>query len=333
MDPAHSRRFLSSKSARLGVLVLAGSLGICSAFIACQHVGKTDYVARGLPVPATGDRHLDELFVRLRVVQLSLNESERFYLDVLTALSVRLDSLQLAERGVFGDASVPADGSIITRFGTSAEPDIAGIAAFIHTRSDALRATGRVLQVELDTTAAEQILANPLDDRGTCGVVTSGRGVSECLAQLRAVVLVRVTETAAQTQAEVDEAEGSSTEEQEPESENSGTSAVTAVTISTPLVDAASDALASLLALRLRMVATGSRALALRDAFAAIPTASRAHYTTSTNTQIDAAMSFLQDATTRADLQARVVGATADSLADGLHRGSRALAPTAPIVH
>ncbi len=304
----------------VALMLLASGAVVAS----CDHTHTTNFVARGRAVPPTGNRALDELFARVRILQLSLNESERFYLDTMTTLSVELDRVQMSERESLGDAGV-RDAATLARFGTSSEPDLAGLANFVHSRSDLLRTQGRVLQLEMDTSSAEQLLASPNDPSGTCGVVTSVRGVRDCLTQLRGLVLVRVTEVSGRPTGQTGQVgsdDGDSTENAT-DDELGEPSMDPGRPVSIPFVDATVATLSSLIALRLRMDATGTRAAQLRREFAELPVSSlsqQAH-----RTEVAAAVQFLADAATRAEVQSRLVRATADSLADGLHRGTQLL--------
>jgi hypothetical protein len=312
-------------------LSLAAVLFASAAFVgsesSCQTLHPVAYVERALSVPPTGDHQVDELFVRLRVLQLSLNESERQYLEALTQLSVRLDRISLSEHSRNQDGGpliAPHDGGAVTRFATSAEPDIAALSAFFRTHTDALRARARVWTVSIDRSAAEQALADPVDAGGTCGLVTSGRGATLCVAQLRRLVVVDIGQDVL---TETDSAEHATSEEPDSPEDSVGTSSADSAQLvpdHPELVLAAREALAWLIALQLRMQSVSARALPLRRQFAALLSGRSLPSWVSSEAQ--AAVSQLTDAPARAQVQSRLIQTTIDSLLAGLQHENAATA-------
>ncbi len=172
-------------------------------------------MARVLEVISTRDRSLDARFEHVRALQITMNESERDLLEILSTLARRLGSEQESELG--------------------------SLAATLRAGADALFARRRALTLEVDATEALAMLSNPSPAQGCDGFARVGN-VHRCQVELARAVAVVWRERPAGTgaaEAEIDGDDPASVVPGEPSSE--------------PFALAAADAVSGLWALRLRL--------------------------------------------------------------------------------
>ncbi len=119
-------------------------------------------VARALEV-TTGDRELDRDLARLRSMQITVNESEREYLEILAALATRLSPTQDAELAALSNA--------------------------VRRAADELHGRGKALMLELDVSGAEAV-ARDGDARTGCDQFAQPANVHRCQGELSTIVRV-----------------------------------------------------------------------------------------------------------------------------------------------
>jgi hypothetical protein len=156
-------------------------LSLSAALLRCApKVPAPTRVARAMEVPPTGDRALDGEFERVRAMQITVNESDREYLESLVALAARLSASQ--------------------------DPELPSVAGALRRRADELFDRGRALLVEFDTSAAERALEEG-DERLGCDRFTRAANVHRCQTDLARTIPVVVRERPAQLEVNEDEDE------------------------------------------------------------------------------------------------------------------------------
>ncbi|MBL8682262.1 MAG: hypothetical protein JNK05_24050 [Myxococcales bacterium] len=174
---APRRRLPTARRALLVSLVL---LGGCT-----RTTVRATRVAQVLDVAPTGDPRIDAEFARVRAMQVTVNESDRDYLETLANLASRLSPSQDAE--------------------------LASVAGELRRRADTLFDQGSTLVVDLDPTSADAAVHQGAPQLG-CDQFANVANVHRCHTELsRAVSLVIRERPATRLRADEDEGIDSTT--------------------------------------------------------------------------------------------------------------------------
>ncbi|MFO0557834.1 MAG: hypothetical protein U0269_37645 [Polyangiales bacterium] len=148
---------LGSKGVRALLVLLAASSTGCP-----PRRATASRVARGLDV-STGVASLDADLARVRSMQITVNESEREYLEILSTLALRLSATQ--------------------------DPELTSLASAVRRAADELHANGKALALELDVSAAETVMRNG-DSRTGCDQFAQPANAHRCQTDLSQLVRV-----------------------------------------------------------------------------------------------------------------------------------------------
>lgn len=172
---ARAAQFRMAHSLRVAVCVLL-ALGATGCPPKRTHATR---VARGLDV-TTGDAVIDGELSRVRSMQITVNESEREYLEILSALALRLSPTQ--------------------------DSELTSLTAAVRRAADTLHSNGRALALELDVTGAETVMRHG-DPRTGCDRFTQPANAHRCQTDLSQVVRVVFHERAVRAAESEDEAD------------------------------------------------------------------------------------------------------------------------------
>lgn len=112
---------------------------------------------------STGVASLDADLARVRSMQITVNESEREYLEILSTLAVRLSPTQ--------------------------DSELTALASAVRRAADELHTSGRALVLELDVSAAETVMHNG-DARTGCDRFAQPANAHRCQTELSQLVRV-----------------------------------------------------------------------------------------------------------------------------------------------